>query len=280
MTIIDFHTHTFPSRIAPTAIRKLQEACRSQAFTDGTASALYNSMQKAGIGRSVVLPVATNPEKVRSMNDVSIQKTGKDGLIYFGCIHPDTPYWHEELNRIAEAGLKGIKIHPVYQNTDIDDIRYLRILDLAGKLGLIVVMHSGYDLAFPGVIRCSPSMTLKVLRLVGPIKLVMAHMGGWRCWGEEAEALTEAGVYIDTAFSLGTFTPLDGEQFSEEELKLLSAESFCSLVHTFGSERVLFGTDSPWYDQKQSLEDFLALPLSETEKRNILGENGRRLLDL
>ena len=57
--MIDFHTHTFPERIAAMAIAKLQQASHSRAFTDGTAEGLQASMARAGIELSVVLPVAT-----------------------------------------------------------------------------------------------------------------------------------------------------------------------------------------------------------------------------
>ena len=166
--MIDFHTHTFPEKIAAAALSKLQAASHSRAFTDGTTSGLVSSMQQAGITHSVVLPVATNPLKVSSMNDVSLRLTGQDGLIYFGCMHPDADNWHGELGRIAQAGLKGIKIHPVYQHTDIDDIRFLRILERCGELGLIVVMHAGNDIGFPGEIRCTPPMIANALRQQAP----------------------------------------------------------------------------------------------------------------
>ena len=52
------------------------------------------------------------------------------------------------------------------------------------------------------------------------------------------------------------------------------------MVRIFGSERVLFGTDSPWASQKDALETFGRLPLSETEKQNILCNNARRLLKI
>jgi hypothetical protein len=108
-------------------------------------------------------------------------------------VHPDAPDWAEEMRRIASEGLKGVKIHPVYQGVDIDDPRYLRILTLAGELGLIVVMHAGNDIGFPGVVRCSPQMTYNALRQAGPVCLVMAHMGGWRNW-DEAEMLAETSL--------------------------------------------------------------------------------------
>ena len=276
--IIDMHTHTFPDKIAEKAIEKLKQAGRIVPFTDGTMQGLKDSMQRAGIDYSVVLPVATNPEKVRSMNDVSIAMTGKDGLIYFGCMHPDCAYWHEELGRIADAGLKGIKIHPVYQSVDIDDERFVRILTRAGELGLTVITHAGDDIGFPGKVHCHPEMVVCALKKAGPVRLILAHMGGWKNWRDVEKLLPQENVLIDTSFALGEITPLEAGDYSEEERKLLSKEDFCRLVHAFGSERVFFGTDSPWADQQKSVADILALDLTEEEKENILWRNAKKIL--
>ncbi len=278
--IIDFHAHTFPDKIAATAIQKMQGDCHSKAFASGTADGLKASMQQADIDLSVVLPVATNPLKVSSINDLSIRSTEQDGLIYFGCIHPDAENWNEELERIANAGLRGIKIHPVYQNANIDDLRFLRILNKAGELNLIVVTHAGDDIGFPGVVRCSPTMIANALNQVGDVTLVAAHMGGWKNW-EDVPLLAEfPSLYIDTAFSLGQITPLEKDYYSPSELQMLTIERFCKLTQVFGANRVLFGTDSPWSDQKQSKEDILDLPLTKQEKSQILCDNARRLLGL
>lgn len=277
--IIDIHTHTFPDRIAAAALTKMQGDSHTVTFSDGTASGLIASMSDAGVDRSVVLPVATNPAKVASINDVSLALTGKDGLIYFGCIHPEMEDPLRELERIATLGLKGIKLHPVYQGVDIDDIRFLRILGKCAELGLVAVTHSGDDIGFPGVVRCSPEMTRNALKQIGDVKLVLAHMGGWRNWERVAGCLADTCVYLDTAFSLGKLTPLN-DYYSEEEQKLLSQEAFCALVRDFGAERVLFGTDSPWTSQRDSRRDIEALPLSDTEKAAILGGNAQRLLGL
>lgn len=276
--VIDFHTHTFPERIAAAAIAKMQGDCHSAAFTEGTAPALAASMRSSGIDYSVVLPVATNPAKVASINNASAANE-QEKLIYFGCIHPDMPDWHAELGRIAAIGLKGIKLHPVYQGVDFDDTRYLRILERAGELGLIVVTHAGDDIGFPGVVRCSPEMIRSATRQVGSIKLVLAHMGGWRNWERVADALADTNVYLDTSFSMGAITPID-DHYSPDELPLLDAENFCRLVRSFGAERILFGTDSPWSSQQQSREDIEKLPLTAEEKVNILGGNAQKLLGL
>ena len=277
--IIDIHTHTFPDKLAALAIPKMQQASHSVAFTAGTVSALKESMAMAGIDKSVVLPVATNPLKVGSINDISIAMAEKE-LIYFGCIHPETEAPEAELTRIAAAGVKGIKLHPVYQGVDIDDKRFLRILYKAAELGLIVITHAGDDIGFPGVRRCTPRMLRNALRQVGDLTLIAAHMGGWKNWEEARELLCDTSVRLDTAFSLGSITPLETDYYSPEELKLMDTEEFCKTVRLFGSERVFFGSDSPWTDQAQSVADIRALALSETEKDNILGGNAARLLGI
>lgn len=278
--IVDFHTHTFPERIAAAALGKLKQASHTVAFTDATMDGLRASMRGAGIDWSVVLPVATNPAKVASMNDLSAQLTGEDGLIYFGCAHPDMEGAEQELTRMAALGLKGVKLHPVYQGVDIDDDRFVRILARAGELGLTVVMHAGDDIGFPGVVRCSPEMTRRALRLAGPVRLICAHMGGWCNWERVADCLADTTAVIDTSFSLGDITPLEEGYYTPEQLRMLDEEGFCQLVRAFGSQRVVFGTDSPWADQAESLRQFTSLPLTDAEKADILGGNAQKLLGL
>lgn len=127
--VIDIHTHTFPDKLAAPTIRKLQGACHTRAFTDATNAGLAASMARAGIDSSVVLPVATNPHQVAHVNESAAQINARGrgtGIYSFGCIHPDYPDPRGELARIAALGLKGIKLHPAYQATRFDDIRYLR----------------------------------------------------------------------------------------------------------------------------------------------------------
>ena len=278
--VIDFHTHTFPQSVAERAIAAIQEKGRSVAFTDGTRQGLLASMAGSGVQLSVVLPVATNPAKLASMNAVSIENNGDNGMLYFGAMHPLAENWKEQLQTLADAGIRGIKIHPLYQGVDITDKRYLRILQACGELDLIVVMHAGDDIAYPGQVRCSPKMTAQALRQVGPVKMVLAHMGGWKNWEEVTEYIGPTGAYVDTALSLGKITPLPDATWQEEQLQLLDADRFCDMVRQLGSRRVLFGTDSPWGDPKQDLERIYALPLEPWEKEQMLCQNARRLLNI
>ena len=279
MVITDFHTHTFPDAIAAKAISGMQLRSHAAAFSSGTVDGLLASMAQAGISRSVVLPVATNPLKISSMNDKILSQEKCQHVVNFGAMHPLAENWKEELNRLAAAGVPGIKLHPQYQGVDITDIRYLRILDHAAGLGLITVTHAGDEIAYPGVVRCSPEMVRSVCDQLGNIPLVLAHMGGWKNWQRVAENLAHTGCYLDTAISLGEIVPID-DHYSSAELPLLSGDDFVSLVRAFGSHRILFGTDSPWADQAEEIKKITALPLTQEEKDNILSCNATRLLGI
>ena len=279
--IFDIHTHTFPDKIASSTLQKLQSMSHTMPFTDGTVSGLRASMTAAGVDRSLVLPVATNARQVPHVNDASArinEQAGETGIYSFGCMHPDFAGWREELARIASLGLKGIKLHPVYQDVDFDDVRYLRILDRCGELGLTVLTHAGLDVGFPGKVNCSPEMVLRAVRQVGPVPLILAHMGGWRCWDQVEELLPDTQVYLDTSFSLGRMVPLGDGYYGPGDLELMGGEQFVRMVRTFGPKRILFGTDSPWGGQGESLARLRALPLTRQELEDILGNNALRLL--
>ena len=279
MVITDFHTHTFPDAIAQRAIAGMQANSHAAAFNSGTQDGLLASMDAAGIGRSVVLPVATNPLKISSMNDKLLSQEKSQRVVNFGAMHPQAENWKEELNRLASAGVPGIKLHPQYQDTDITDIRYLRILDHAAGLGLLTVTHAGDEIAYPGVVRCSPEMVRTVFDQLGNIPLVLAHMGGWKNWQRVAENLAHTGCYLDTAISLGSIVPID-DHYAPADLPLLNEEAFVSLVRAFGSHRILFGTDSPWADQAEEIRKLTSLPLTQAELENILSRNATRLLGI
>ena len=277
--IIDFHTHAFPDKIAPAAIEKLKAASHTRAFTGGTEGELLASGAACDIEKSVVLPVATNPAKIPHINDISAEKNKSGRLVYFAAMHPDFENARDELRRIRDLGIKGIKLHPVYQDIDFDDIRTLKILEAAEELGLITVTHAGLDIGFPGVERCTPKMIKNAVSSIRPKRLVLAHMGGWKMWQEAAELLCGRNIYIDTSFSIGKMVQ-DTPYYSDAELQLLTPDGAEEIISAFGADKVLFGTDSPWSDQKTAIDDILGLPIADDVKEKILHKNAEILLGI
>lgn len=268
------HAH-IPGSDRASAVARLSDRANIPAYSSGTAGGLLLAERAAGVDRSIILPVATKPEQVHHINDAAAahnEHAFVTNMFSFACIHPDYEDWKQELDRIAARNMRGIKLHPAYQQTDLDDPKYLRILERAGALGLIVVTHAGFDIGFPGCRCCTPEKARNALQEVGPVTLVLAHMGGWRCWDAVPELLADTTALLDTAFSL---RPAEAE---EGDPQWLSDEAFVNLVRTFGAERILFGTDSPWADPQAELQHIRALPLSEEERAAILGGNAKRLL--
>lgn len=271
-SVIDFHTHVFPDKIAARTIDMLKQKGGIPAYSDGTEHGLLRSMNEADISLSVVLPVVTKPEQFDTINTfaAAINEYYFSGeglhapnrLLSFGGIHPDCEDYKDKLNKIAGLGLKGIKLHPDYQRTYFDDIRYMRIIEYATELGLIISVHTGVDVAYPDDVHATPKRIQRVLREVKPEKLVLAHYGGLYMWDEVEELVVGEPVYLDTAVINGKIKP----------------EQFLRMYRNHGSEKILFATDSPWSGQKEFLEWLSKLDLTQTEKENLLYRNARKLL--
>ncbi len=277
--IIDFHTHIFPDAIAPKVIPKLEGLAKTSAQTDGTLAGLRVSMQGAGVGLSVIQPVASAEKQVLSCNNFAqkLNETHAD-VLSFGAMHPDFADYKAELARIKAMGIKGVKLHPNYQNTYLDDIRYQRIISEASALGLIVLVHAGVDIGLPQPNYSTPQHAKNLIDEVQPTKLVLAHMGGWQMWGEVLDLLAGTGVYLDTAFCLGQMHYLPTTPPEQRIYQPMPEAAFLQCVAAFGADRILFGTDSPWASAAESIASLNAMPLTAAQKQQILGKNAWRLL--
>lgn len=264
--IIDFHTHIFPDKIAEKTIESLAGKSGLTASTNGTLEGLLVSMETSGVDLSVILPVATKPEQMENINayakSVCEKYPGK--LISFGGIHPDCLDYKGALNGIKKAGLKGIKIHPDYQQVFIDDVRYMNIIEYADALGLIIVTHAGTDIGMPNPVHCPPDKLRKVLDTIRPKKFVAAHYGGWQQWQQVYECLAGENVYLDTAF---TFDYIEKEMF----LKILDKHD---------ENKILFATDSPWSFADADIKAVKTLVTDVKIREKIFSENARKLLEI
>jgi len=281
--IIDFHTHTFPDKISEGVLAKLSKLSHTQYFTNGSVSGLLASMEEACVSYSVNLPVMTDAKQVEKVNGALIAEKDmlfSKGIITFGGMHPDYVAYKKELLRLKEHGILGIKVHPAYQNTDIDDIRMLRIIDAASELGLIVLTHAGIDIGIYDRNYKSVRQILNVINQVHPPKLVLAHMGNWACWDDVEQYLCGAPVWFDTAFAIGPITQDQAKSGTPYLQSNLSAEAFVRIVRKHGADKILFATDSPWESQKDYVGRVEAMPLDKTEKDLIFSGNAVKLLGL
>ena len=267
--IIDFHTHVFPDRIAEKTIDLLSKNGGIPPFSDGTVTGLRKRMKEACTDISVTLPVMTNPTQFDSINNFAkgineAFKNESPRLISFAGIHPDCENIDKKMAFIRKSGFLGIKIHPDYQGTYIDDEKYVEILRAAKEYDLIVVTHSGIDAAYRETVRCTADRALRLIRKVPHSKLVLAHMGANEMHEEVLEALCGEDVYFDTAYVL----------------RFIGKDNFEAILKKHGADRILFASDSPWSNVKDDVNIMKSFGLNKNTENKILFENAKALLGI
>ena len=261
--IIDFHTHIFPDHVAGKAVPHLAREGNVEPRLDGTMRSLTASMDRHDISASVACMIATRPAQFDSIfswcRDIASER-----IIPFPSVHPDDPNCVKQIQAIADAGFSGIKMHPYYQNFALTDDKMTPVYAELERLGLILLMHTGFDVAFPRTRLADPEKIVTVCARFPELSLVASHLGAWELWPEVRTEITGRKIYMDTSYALN---------FCDRELAR-------QIILNHPAEYVLFGSDSPWEDQAESLGQLRGLDLPPGLFSAIAGENARRLLGL
>jgi uncharacterized protein len=211
---------------------------------------------------------AGKPEDIRARNDSLITLARKHPEIMpIGTVHPyDGQAALDELARIAEQGVRVIKLHPHTQGFDVRDPRVLAAARRAGELGMAVLMDNASIL--PG--DCENLFNLAVQ--APDTKFVFAHIGGlnFRFWNilplaRTAEGFAFSNVYFDISATvlLAADSPIEQE--------------FVWTLRNVGIDHVILGSDYPQISLAKTLDAFERLNLTDEEKARIRHGNARVL---
>lgn len=180
---------------------------------------------------------------------------------------PDENVAH--LREMAERGARGIKLHPVVQKFEPGDPRMHPIYEACREMGLTVLSHTGS--AKGGEKFAEPEAFVEVLRAFPELSVVLAHLGG----GNWRQTVALADAFPQIAFDLCEIIEWTGKE------KAPTRDDLAQMIARVGPERVLFGTDFPWYELGRGVDLVMDLPvLSTGQKEAILGENAARILGL
>ncbi len=268
MEIIDFHTHCFPDFLAEKAINALKKnpnRAKSRgyhkAYYDGTIKGLSDSMDKAGITKSVIQTIATTPDQTENILKWALQ-IKNDRFEPFISIHQDYLNYMELLKKAKDNNIKGIKVHPHYQDFLIDDEKLYPLYEAFCKYRFIILFHSGNDSGFPGQDNASPLRVKKVIQKFPEMRMVLAHCGAYQNWDEVYDLLAGEDVYFENSFVL----------------KEAGEEVFLKILNKHSEDKILFGTDSPWADQKEGVDLLEQVNISDEVKKKIFYKNYYKLL--
>ncbi|SFB20879.1 hypothetical protein SAMN05216249_11335 [Acetitomaculum ruminis DSM 5522] len=266
--VIDFHSHVFPEAIAEKALSHIEETDECHRVTNGTMKDFQENIQNSGVNLSILLPVATSPKQFETINKVALGYNEKyDNVLSFGGAHPLSNHWKEELKEIKSMGFKGIKMHPDCQDTPLDSEESIRFIDYAAQLGLVNVIHTGFDPNYHGSTNCDPRAIRNLLDALGEDipNLVLAHLGGLDFHPEDIDLICDSKVYFDIACY--NFIPIKDDLIQK-------------IVKRHGADKIVFGSDCPWSDPKSDIERILTYDLSDEEKDKIFYKNALKLLKM
>ena len=264
MKIFDFHVHAFPNFLAERAIKTIaKNSGEVKPFCDGTIKDLYRVMREAKVGGALVANIATKPTQFASILEWSLE-IRNEHIVPFASVHPDNQKAPDDLSKISAEGIRGIKIHPFYQNCACDDARWFKIYEACVASNLVILFHAGYDIAFGNSDLAHPYRFLKIRKLFPKLKIVLAHFGAWRYYDNALLELCQKDFYFDTSCSVG-YCPKDIAQ---------------KIIKKHGAEKILFASDCPWGEPKAHVAFINAITSSDAERERIFYRNAEELLGI
>jgi len=282
LMIFDSHAHIFAPAVVENVSRLNGLAASLSLDIDGARrrldkAALKREARSSGIKGCLLLPTAP-VDGVRKMNDRFIGIVeGEEGLVTAGTLHPAAPGMDEELDRLSSRGIRALKFSSFSQGFDLASREAFRLLEnirarnLSGET-FFVVLDTFYqaDIYF-GVPRehvTTPEKLGRLASIFPEIDFVGAHMGGLAApWREIARhIIPRTNLYLDTS----------------NASHVLTREQFLRMLRLHGSERILFGTDWPWFGYAEEVPRIQGL-LSEAgfsleEQSLVFSGNITRLL--
>jgi len=193
-----------------------------------------------------------------------------DRLIACGSVHPRfTQDCAAEVERIANLGIKMLKVHPphqlIYPNQYRDDLpQQAQIYERAQALGIPVMIHTGTSV-FPKArnIYAQPIHIDDLIVDFPKLKIIMAH-GGRPLWMNEAFFLVRRSqnVFLD----ISSIPPQNLLNYFPRLEEI--------------SDQVMFGSDWPGpgvRDVGANIAAFQSLALKAETKKKILRENALKL---
>ena len=247
-TIFDCHAHLYSPSVIASVSRRDGLATALGLKIEGAIertdkSALIREARAAGVRACLLLPIAP-PDGVHTVNELFVKTVeGEKTLYTAGTLHPLSHGIDEELEWLNSKGVRTIKLCSFSQNFDLESEETLQLFgkirshNLKGGTQFFVLLDTFYnaDIYFgtPRRHLTTPEKLGRLAAFFPEINFVGAHMGGLSAPFDEVDCYLapRGNLYLDTT----------------NASHALPKEKFLRLIDRHGPERILFGTDWPWF---------------------------------
>lgn len=264
------HAHVFPSSIN----------------AGGTVERLLHLLDTCGIEQAVCF--APFPHQLRAAGLdptlwLSKEISRRDRLHGFGTLDLHRSDIRQQVIRIKELGMRGIKMHPNAQEFDILSPAALEAYGAAQDQKLFITFHSGvhhYRLKDYEVLKFD-----EVSYNFPDLAFSMEHVGGYHFFFEALAVIANRIPFPPVpgkrcmvyAGLTSIFTP------NYNRFWYMSRDRLLELLAQAGPEQLIFGLDFPYNleeNTRLALETIRSLPMNEAQCAMVLGGNLRRVLSL
>jgi predicted TIM-barrel fold metal-dependent hydrolase len=237
----------------------------------GAMKAWWDEIDKAGIDKVVVAGRLIEGDPNNTMDGKALMELEKE---YAGRLYGITPVNIEqdikksldELQIELDAGIRGATIEPGYRQkggpTTMDDIEFFPLYELLQDKGIPLQVQTG---AFAGQDNWDEPNQIwrmdSVMKKFPKLQLILGHGGYPRI----TEALALALKWPTVVLSSDVYTFWPGGQLYQQNIEMLQ-------------DQFVYGSAFPFGNFDTTLEQTLALPLSEQVMQKYLYDNAARLL--
>lgn len=259
--IIDAHAHIFPEKIAENATINIGKFYDIPMQNCGLSDKLIESGSKIGVSRYLVCSTATKPQQVQSINSFIAEECKQHSCFYgFGTAHPESEDIEADIEQIKALGLHGVKIHPDFQQFDMDSMKAYKIYEQIEGI-LPILIHCGdsrYEYS-------APKKIANIHKDFPNLIILAAHLGGYERWDEAEEYLAGLdNVKFDTCSSLAFMSPERGAE----------------LIRRYGVENCFYGSDFPMWKHEDEFKNIISLGFSEEENKRIFAGNFKECMGI
>ena len=237
----------------------------SAAAATHTIPNLLAEMDATRVDRALILPIAFglpfgDDLTERWTKAIAEEEVG-DRLLVGASVHPRDSRAVEKLRAYAGAGARALKLHPAAQRFFPDSPELEPIYRECGRLGLPIIFHGGRAGIEPSYTHQFTVMRNyeAALRDFPEVQFVLGHAGA----RDVADAIPLAKRYSNV------WLGIHGQGVSQ----------LSELIERVGADRLLFGSDWPFYHLAATLAKVLLVTERRPDvRRAILQDNAERLL--
>ncbi len=229
-------------------------------------------LDEAKIDKVGLINPAIKGVPIRPMNErvAKLLESYPGRLIGFAGFDPNTG--EESVREIEYAvkdlGFSGVKTVASFVGLDINDKTFYPSYAKAQELNVPILVHTGSAiLEGVRVKHVHPQMIDDVAFDFPDLKIICSHLGGWQFMDLIGMLIRHSNVFADISF-----WPLN---------PLYTDLVPWSLLERAVPEKILFGSDYPaGQSPKEAAEAVGKLPVSESFREKILGNNAAKLIGL